>query len=205
MPMLFQLTFVLLAALTGVSLVLCLRDGAAPADGLPPARAPSAAQARRPSDDGTRDIGRPLSRRTIAAHPDRHPPILGPTSHGGEVAAGSSSARGAVVRQGGDVSKASAQLSAQLTNPGDDLWDTVVRLRDHVEALRQERIALRAEVQDLRVALAAVAVETDPSRRVRPSRSRDVPVETEVLMAAARAGRTVGGHTAPMSAGSLHG
>ncbi len=198
MPMLFQLTFVLLAALTGVSLVLCLRDSAAPADSTSPTKAALAGQTRGPSEDGTRDIGR----RTTAAHPNGHRPVLEPASQGGKAAAWPSPARAAVERQGGDVSNANAQ---QLADPGGELWDTVIRLRDHVDALRQERIALRAEVQDLRAALAAKAVETEPSRRARPSRSREMPVDTEVLMAATRAGRAIGGSTAPIQAGSLHG
>ncbi len=206
MPILFQVTFLFLAALAGVSLVLCLRDGAAPADSLPPATAPWAAQARRPSEDGTRDIGRPLSHPTTAAHPNGHAPILEPASHGGEVAARPSSpTRGPAVEQGSNVSDTNAQLSGQLANPGGELWDTVIRLRDHVDALRQERLALHAEVQDLRAALAAKAAETEPSRRARPSRSREMPVDAEVVMAAAQAGRAVGGHTAAIRAGSLHG
>ncbi len=196
MPMLFQLTFVFLAALTGVSLVLCLRDSAAPADSTSPATAALAGQTRRPSEDGTRDSGR----RTIAAHPNGHLPVLEPASQDGKAAVWPSPALAAVVRQG-DMSNANAQLG----NPSDELWDTVIRLRDHVEALRQERLALRAEVQDLRAALAAKAVETDPSRRLRPSRSREVPVDTEVLMAAGQPGRAIGGYTAPIHAGSLHG
>jgi hypothetical protein len=205
MPILFQVTFLFLAALAGVSLVLCLRDGAAPADSLPPATAPSAAQARRPSEDGTRDIGRPLSHPTTAAHPNGHAPILEPASHGGEAAAGSAPARGAVVRQGGDGPDANAQQRGQDESRRDDLWDSVIRLRDHVDALRQERLALHAEVQDLRAALAATTLHTDPACSGRPFRSREVPVDAGVLMAAARAGHAVGGHTAAIRAGSLHG